>query len=141
MLKFLTVLAVAIALLSGVHPAEASLLFLAGPVINVQSDNLAANSINFPLAGSQYEYLPFDAYLEFAVIASAATVDVTVFSGSDVLQQGGPPIVKTPQTAVYPDDFTLTDTARRGERISVVLRETGGVATTDVHTVVKITPL
>jgi hypothetical protein len=110
------------------------------PTIRVTTTNLAANSTAFPLQGSQYEYLPFNARLEFAIVSNAATVDVSVFSGSDILQQAGPPTVKaTPP--VYPDDFLLDDMALAGERISVVLRETGAVATTDIETVVKITPL
>lgn len=110
------------------------------PTVRVASTNLAANSTNYPLSGSQYEYLPFNARVEFAIIASAAGVDVTVYSGSDVLQQSGPATVKaTPP--VYPDDFLLDDVAMAGERLSVVLRETAGAATTDVETVVKITPL
>jgi len=110
------------------------------PLIRVVSTNIAANSTNYPLSGNQYEYLPFNARVEFAVIASAATVDVSVYSGSDVLQQGGPPTVKA-TSPIYPDDFLLDDVAVAGERISVVCRETGNVATTDLETVVKVTPL
>jgi hypothetical protein len=110
------------------------------PTIRVTTTNLPANSVAYPLAGSQYEYLPFNARVEFAIVSNAATVDCSVFSGSDVLQQGGPPTTKaTPP--VYPDDFMLDDVAMAGERISVVLRETGNVATTDIETVVRITPL
>src|SRR4026207_2539588 len=98
------------------------------PTVRVASTNLAANSTNYPLSGSQYEYLPLNARVEFAVIANAAGVDVTVYSGSDVLQQSGPATVKaTPP--VYPDDFLLDDVAMAGGRLSVVLRETAGVAT------------
>lgn len=111
------------------------------PLIRVATTNLAANASVFPLQGNQYEYLPFPARLEFAVVANAVTVDVTIYSGSDVLQQGGPPTVKTTATAVYPDDFLLDDVAAQGERLNVILRETGGVATTDLETAVKITPL
>lgn len=110
------------------------------PTIRVTNTNIAANATVFPLTGNQYEYLPFNARVEFAVIASAAGIDVTVYSGSDVLQQSGPATVKaTPP--VYPDDFLLDDVAMAGERLNVVLRETAGAATTDTETVVKITPL
>jgi hypothetical protein len=110
------------------------------PTIRAQTTNLAANATAFPLTGNQYEYLPFNARVEFAIIASAAGIDVTVYSGSDVLQQAGPATVKaTPP--VYPDDFLLDDVAMAGERLNVILRETAGVATTDIETVVKITPL
>lgn len=111
------------------------------PLIRVATTNLAASSTVFPLQGNQYEYLPFPAQLQFAVIANAATVDVTIYSGSDVLQQGGPPTVKTVVSAVFPDDFLLDDVAAQGERLNVILRETGAVATTDLETAVKITPL
>lgn len=111
------------------------------PLIKVTTTNLAANATSFPLQGNQYEYLPFPASVAFAVIANASTIDVSVFSGSDILQQGGPPTVKTTITSVYPDDFLLDDIAGAGERISVVNRETGAVATTDLETAVKISPL
>ena len=110
------------------------------PTIRVTTTNLAANAQAFPLQGNQYEFLPFNARVEFAVVANAAGIDVTVYSGSDVLQQNGPATVKaTPP--LYPDDFLLDDVAMAGERLNVILRETAGVATTDIETVVKITPL
>lgn len=111
------------------------------PLIKITTTNLAANATSFPLQGNQYEYLPFAASVMFAVIANAATIDTTIFSGSDVLQQGGPPSVKTTIISVFPDDFLLDDVAAAGERLNVVNRETGGVATTDIETCVKITPL
>ncbi|MGH7510994.1 MAG: hypothetical protein ACREMZ_16270 [Gemmatimonadales bacterium] len=101
---------------------------------------LAANSINYPLAGNQYEQLPFNARVELAIVATAVTVDVAAYSGSDVLQQAGPPIVKA-TSPLYPDDFLLDDVAMAGEKISVQARETGNVATTVLETVAKITPL
>lgn len=114
------------------------------PTIRVATLNMAANSTNFPLAGNQFEYLPYNAQVLFAILASAATCDVSVFSGQDVLQQGGPPIVKALGAGtgtIYPDDFLLDDVAGQGERISVVIRETGNIATTDAETTVRITPI
>lgn len=111
------------------------------PIMKVTTTNLAANATAFPLQGQQYEYLPFPAQVEFAVVANAATIDVTVYSGSDLLQQGGAPSLKTTIVTVYPDDFLLSDVAAAGERLSVILRETGNVATTDIETTVRITPL
>lgn len=110
------------------------------PTIRVTNTNVGANATVFPLAGNQYEYLPFPARVEFAIIASADEVDVTVYSGSDVLQQTGPATVKT-GSAVYPDDFLLDDVAAQGERLNVIIRETAGAGTVDTETVVKITPL
>lgn len=110
------------------------------PTIRVATTNLAANGTAFPLQGNQYEYLPFPARVEFAIVANAAGIDATVYSGSDVLQQNGPTTVKT-TPPLYPDDFLLDDVAAAGERLNVILRETAGAATTDIETVVKITPI
>ena len=110
------------------------------PTIRTTTTNLGANATAFPLQGNQYEYLPFNALVEFAVVANAAGILSTVYSGSDVLQQAGAATVKA-TSPVYPDDFLLSDVAMAGERISVELRETAGVATTDIETVVRITPL
>jgi len=110
------------------------------PTIRVLTTNLAANTTAFPLQGNQYEYLPFPARVEFAIVANVAGIDVTVYSGSDLLQQGGPATLKaTPP--LYPDDFLLDDVAGQGERLNVILRETAGTSATDIETVVKITPL
>jgi hypothetical protein len=111
------------------------------PTIRVRTTNLAALASAFPLSGNQYEYLPFNAALEFAIVSNAAGIVATVFSGSDLLQQEGPVSDKTAISVNYPDDFLLQDVAMAGERVNVILRETANVATTDIETVVRITPL
>ncbi len=103
---------------------------------------MSANGTAVPLSGWQYEYLPFDAYIEIAMQASAVNVVVaTVYSGSDVLMEEGQ--IQQGTSGVqpkYPDDFFLTDEALAGDRLSVRLRETGG-GTPVVMTVVRITPI
>jgi len=105
---------------------------------------IAAGVPTFPLQGNQYEYLPFDARVEFAIIeitpvALIADVKATVFSGTDVLQQAGLISGEIDGRVTYPDDFLLDDVAAAGERLSVELNSAAGAAT--VETVVKITPL
>ena len=107
----------------------------------------------FPLQGNQYEYLPFNARVEFAIVAAASIsseadpINATVFSGSDILQQQSGITNKSDTTAqtknaVYPDDFLLDDVAAAGERLSVQLDIPDFAAGTGViDTVVKITPL
>lgn len=103
------------------------------------SRSVAANSTVYPLQGSQYEFMSQNAKVEFAIIGSAAGIQASVFSGSDVLQQAAPITVKaTP--ALYPDDFMIEDVAAAGERISVEIRNTTGGAIT-VETIVRITPV
>jgi len=113
------------------------------PTIRVVTTALAPNSVAFPLAGSQYEYLPFNARVEFAVVSDDVApeeLEVTIYSGTDVLQQAGPLSPKA--TPVYPDDFLLDDVAAAGERLSVEIRSgAAGLTTGVIQTVVKITPL
>lgn len=95
----------------------------------------------YPLQGSQYEYLPFNALVEFSIIQDGSTDanTATVYSGSDVLQESAPIDVKSSLISIYPDDFQLQDVAAAGERLGVAVAKAG---TTDtVQVVVRITPL
>jgi len=124
------------------------------PTIRVQNIAAAGATTVFPLQGNQYEYLPFNARVEFAIVGhDGVTADVvaatraTVFSGSDILQQQGPitdksAVTAQSQNAVYPDDFLLDDVAAAGERLSVQLDIPADTTFDSVFdTVVKITPL
>jgi hypothetical protein len=94
----------------------------------------------FPLQGSQYEYLPFNAYVEFAILQTGGTDAnlATVFSGSDVLQEQSPIDVKA-TAPTYPDDFLLADAAAAGERLGIQVTK---VDTNDaINVAVRITPL
>lgn len=110
------------------------------PLVKVRTV-LAANSTANPLSGSQFEYLPYPAHVEFGIVTDAVGVLATVSSGSDVLQEEAPLTVKTINiAAVYPDDFDLEDNAAPGDRLKVQLRDTSG-AQRIVMTSVRITPL
>ena len=64
------------------------------PTIKVTS-SLGANESANPLVGSQYEYLPFNALVQAAVLAdTGGEVEATMFSGSDVILQNAPLDVK-----------------------------------------------
>lgn len=102
---------------------------------------LTASSTARPLQGSQYEFLPFPAFVEFAIQADATGVLATVMSGTDTLQEEGPVQLGTINVQpAYPDAFFLNDVVGAGERLNVVLRDTSGAART-VMTVMRITPL
>jgi len=113
------------------------------PTIRV-TNQVAAGVPTFPLQGNQYEYLPFNARVEFAILENTGTaligdVEATVFSGTDILQQSSLVEGEVDGRLKYPDDFLLDDVAAAGERLSVELRSATGGA--QVVTVVKITPL
>lgn len=110
------------------------------PIIRDQTD-MAIGATAFPLQGSQYEFLPFDAVVEFAILADGTDVNVSVSSGSDILQESA----EVDQLAVatpiqYPEDFTLRDVAAAGERLGVRATNDSGAARI-LRTVVRITPL
>ncbi len=99
------------------------------PLIQAQV-SLAANTVNDNvLTGSQFEFLPYNAALRFALNGSATGLVADVYSGQDVLaeQMGVNALNRVP---INPDDFLLTDVAGGGERIKVRVRNTTGGALT-----------
>lgn len=108
------------------------------PVIQ-GSLSIPANSVNDNvLAGSQFEFLPYNALLEFGLLGSAAGLLADVYSGQDTLAEA----MALPDKAtfpIYPDDFVLNDVAAAGERIKVRIRNTAGTAVT-ARWSVRITP-
>lgn len=105
--------------------------------------SIAASQVNDNvLAGSQYEYLPFDAFIEFGLVgdANGADLRVDVYSGSDVLLENAPMSAQN-RMPIYPDDFPLTDVAAGGERIKVRVRNTSAAGARSINFSVRITPL
>ena len=111
------------------------------PLIKVAT-TMVANGTSYPLSGSQYEFLPFDAMVEFAILAdTGGVVNASVYSGSDVLQQrSAVDILAVASPIIYPDHYSLSDVAAAGERLSVELVD-GAAATPVVRTACRITPL
>lgn len=112
------------------------------PLIKTIDQAIADGATITPWQGNQYEFLPFDAFIEVALLADAGDVWLaSVFSGSDVLMQSSQIdnlALATPLT--YPDSYSLSDAAAANERLGCQLtNNTGAVA--DVRTAVRITPL
>lgn len=90
---------------------------------------LGASSVVSALADDQFEYLPYDALVQFALSADATGVLMTIFSGGDLLMDEGPvPIGTINVFPKYPDDYHLEDVAAGGERLKIRLRDTSGAA-------------
>lgn len=108
------------------------------------STSVPANGKAYPLQGNQFEYLPYNARLAFAIVSPNTTpgaITATVYSGSDVLQQDGPVTEKAAPIAISAqDDFLVQDVAAGGERISVVLNNSSAGALT-VLVAVQIYPV
>jgi len=93
------------------------------------------------LTGSQFEFLPYDAFLEFGLTGEGVVGDfiVDVYSGQDVLMESGQVSILD-RAPVYPDDFSLNDVAAAGERIKIRIRN-ASAGTLNFFTALKITPL
>lgn len=81
------------------------------------------------IAGSQFEFLPYNAALRFAINGSAAGLVADIYSGQDVIaeQMGINALNRVP---IAPDDFLLGDVAGAGERIKLRIRNpTAGALT------------
>lgn len=112
------------------------------PTIFHSTTGAAAGATINATQGSQYEYLPFNAFVEFAIYADTGdTWTANVFSGSDVLMEGATlPILATATPIIYPDHYFLNDIALAGERIGVKCTNgTGGAA--DFRAIIRITPV
>lgn len=110
------------------------------PTIKRTTTFAAGALIVNPLIGSQYEYLPFPAKIELAILADpGAVVTATFFSGTDVLLENSP-VDEKPLTEPiqYPWDYEVEDVAAAGERLGLTIV---GVATDVCRTVLRITPL
>jgi len=112
------------------------------PLIKTLDQGIAAGATINPWQGNQYEFLPFDAQIEVALLADAGdTWLASVFSGSDVLLQNSQ-IDELPLTTpiTFPDDYSLSDVAAGGERLGCTINNaSAGLA--DVRTAVRIIPL
>lgn len=111
------------------------------PTIKQRNDFAAVGDVAFPTNGSQYEYLPFDAQVEFAILADAGdTIRATVHSGSDLLLQNSVIDNKAVTDPIqYPWDYDIVDAAAQGERIGVELSNVG-IVNAISRTVIRITP-
>lgn len=109
------------------------------PVIQ-GSVSIAANAVNDNvLSGSQFEFLPYNAKVDFGLVGSATGLVLDVFSGQDTLAEAYQPNTQN-RVPINPDDFTLTDVAAAGERIKVRARNTTAGALTLFYSVI-VTPL
>lgn len=112
------------------------------PVIQ-SSVSVAAASVNDNiLTGSQFEFLPYNAMVEFGLNgdANGADLRVDVYSGQDVLMEGASMSAQA-RIPVYPDDYQLTDVAAGGERLKVRVRNTHASTARTIYYAVRITPL
>lgn len=112
------------------------------PIIQSSISLPAASTNDNVLAGSQFEFLPYHASLEFGLNGDASGTDLRldVYSGQDVLLENGT-ANNLNRVPIFPDDFVLTDVAAAGERIKVRVRNTHATLARTLFYTVRITPL
>jgi len=93
------------------------------PLIQQTVSIAASTAVDNLIAGSQFEFLPYNAHLSFAINGSAAGLVADVYSGQDVLAEAMV-VNALNRIPINPDDFLLTDVAAGGERIKVRVRNT-----------------
>lgn len=107
------------------------------------SASVALSAVNDNvLAGSQWEFLPFDARLDFALAGDANGGDlrVDIYSGSDLVCEQLTPNSQN-RIPIFPDDIIGSDVAAAGERIKIRVRNTSAAAARTINFSVRITPL
>ena len=98
------------------------------------SKALTANQLGFnPISGWQYEYLPWPAQIILLMRATGVgTVNVTVYSGSETIQERAP--MQTGGTAgVTPSELNtaaISFMAAAGDRLKLVIDEGSGLTPT-----------
>lgn len=107
------------------------------------SASVALSAVNDNvLSGSQFEFLPFNALLEFGLNGDANGGDlrIDIFSGQDVVVEQLTPSVQN-RVPIYPDDYVGSDVAAAGERIKIRVRNTSAAAARTIFFAVRITPI
>ncbi len=109
------------------------------PVIQ-NSVTILANATNDNvLQGSQFEFLPYDAALDFGLVGSAAGLVADVYSGQDTVAENYALNTQN-RFPVFPDDYPLSDVAGQGERLKVRIRNTTAGNLTAFYSV-RVTPV
>jgi len=112
------------------------------PIIQGRT-SVALSSVNDNvLAGSQFEFAPFNALVEFGLCGDANAVDlrVDIYSGQDVICEQLEPNAQA-RIPIYPDDFVLQDVVRAGERIKIRVRNVSAAAARTLFHSVRLTPV
>lgn len=97
------------------------------------SQALTANQLGFnPVSGWQYEYLPWPAQVIILVRATSGDGRITVYSGSETIQerspiQGGGTAGVTPSELNTP---AISFLAAAGDRLKLVIDNAGGLTPT-----------
>lgn len=111
------------------------------PTISGRNSIAAGGTVINVLAGSQYEFAPFDGTIEVGVMADKNLTQLALFSGPDVLAEPGSscPFAAAEAMPKYPDDYHWEDEVAAGDRLKLQLTN-GNAATAIFNWSLRLTP-
>jgi len=106
----------------------------------IYTANLAASTKTANIfAGDTIEFVPYDALVRVTAVASAVGIKLTAYADTDVLMDDKEiPFIGT--TLIDKDHVIGEFSVEGGTRLSVFLRETAAVATTDIYVALEVIP-
>lgn len=109
------------------------------PVIQKEI-SIGANATNDNIiSGSSFEFLRGNAVVSIGLAGSATGLVASIQSGSDIVLEEAPLLVKTTMPTI-PDDMYYNDVGTLGDRLVIRVRNTTAGALT-VRAIVQVTPL
>lgn len=109
------------------------------PVIQKEVSVAANATVDNLISGSSFEFLRSNAVVSMGIVGSATGLVASIQSGSDIVLEEAPILVKTAMPTI-PDDMYYNDVGVQGDRLVLRIRNTTGGALT-VRAIVQITPL
>ena len=109
------------------------------PVIQKEVDIAANDTVDNLISGSSFEFLRGNAVVSIGLAGSATGLVASIQSGSDIVLEEAPLLVKTSMPTV-PDDMYYNDVGVQGDRLVIRVRNTTAGSLT-VRAIVQVTPL
>ena len=103
------------------------------PTIQSSQSVPANGTIENVFAGSQFEFAPYNASIEVAVIGSAVGLVADVSTGQDVVSENYS-VSGLNRFPIMPDDFLIQDIVKQSERVKLRVRNTTAGAVTVFYT-------
>ncbi len=109
------------------------------PTIQKELSVGANATVDNLISGSSFEFLRGNAVVSIALAGSATGLVASIQSGSDIVLEEAPLLVKTTMPTI-PDDFYYNDVGVAGDRLVLRIRNTTAGALT-VRRIVQVTQL
>jgi hypothetical protein len=109
------------------------------PVIQKEISVAANATVDNIISGSSFEFLRGNAVVSIGLAGSATGLVASIQSGSDIVLEEAPLLVKTSMPTI-PDDMYYNDVGVLGDRLVIRVRNTTAGALT-VRAIVQVTPL